>query len=94
MLFDVKKPVEYYVEADGVRSPTFTMKVVELPAVDDAGDSSTSFRRTRASRRRRSKSGGDVAAIAGTEVRVRDHGDDGDAGRRGCSSIPARRRRT
>ena len=33
MLFDVKKPIEYYVEADGVRSPTYTMKVVELPAV-------------------------------------------------------------
>ena len=33
MLFDVKKPIDYYVEADGVRSPTYTMKVVELPAV-------------------------------------------------------------
>ena len=33
MLFDLKKPIEYYVEADGVRSPTYKMTVVELPAV-------------------------------------------------------------
>ena len=31
-----RKPIEYYVEADGVRSPTYTMKVVELPAVANA----------------------------------------------------------
>jgi hypothetical protein len=35
MLFDVAAAVEYYVEADGVRSPTYTMKVVELPAVEN-----------------------------------------------------------
>ena len=33
MLFDVKASVAYYVEADGVKSPTYAMKVVELPAV-------------------------------------------------------------
>ena len=33
MIFDLKQSVEYYVEADGVRSPTFSMTVVELPAV-------------------------------------------------------------
>ena len=33
MLFDVKASMSYYIEADGVRSPTYAMKVVELPAV-------------------------------------------------------------
>jgi hypothetical protein len=33
MLFDVKTPIQYYVESDDVRSATYTMKVVELPAV-------------------------------------------------------------
>ncbi len=32
-LFDVSKPTEYYVEADGVRSPAFRLDVVDLPAV-------------------------------------------------------------
>ena len=33
MLFDLAAPVEYFVEADGVRSEVFTLKVVELPYV-------------------------------------------------------------
>ena len=70
MLFDVKKPIEYYVEADGVRSPGYTMKVVELPAVDNARARVRLSRPTPACRRRRSRSGGDVAALRGTEVRV------------------------
>jgi hypothetical protein len=30
MLFDLKKPIRYYVEADGVRSPEYAMSLVEL----------------------------------------------------------------
>ena len=33
MLFDINAPLEYYVEAEGVRSGTFTVKVVELQYV-------------------------------------------------------------
>ena len=53
MLFDVKTPLEYYIEADGVRSPVYAMKVVELPAVETSS-SSTCFPRIPALRRRRS----------------------------------------
>src|SRR5262245_4700508 len=34
MLFDLKKGIRYYVEADGVRSPEYGMTLVELPAVE------------------------------------------------------------
>ncbi len=33
--FRVKRPVQYFVDADGVRSPTYAMNVVELPAVEN-----------------------------------------------------------
>ena len=33
MLFDVSAPMDYYVEAEGVRSGTFSLKVVEMPYV-------------------------------------------------------------
>ena len=32
-LFDVAAPVEYFVEANGVRSPDYTLKVVDMPYV-------------------------------------------------------------
>ena len=33
MLFHLDKDTEYYVDSNGVRSPTFTLKVVDLPTV-------------------------------------------------------------
>ena len=33
MLFDLAGPVDYFVEAAGVRSPIYTLKVVDLPYV-------------------------------------------------------------
>ena len=33
MLFDLAGPIDYFVEAAGVRSPTYTLKVVDLPYV-------------------------------------------------------------
>ena len=33
MLFDLALNVEYYVESDGVKSPTYLMTLVDLPAV-------------------------------------------------------------
>ncbi len=70
MLFDVKASLAYYVEADGVKSPTYTMKVVELPAVSRRWRWSTSIRRTPGCRRRRSKWAATWRRCAGTEVRV------------------------
>ena len=34
VLFHLEKTTEYYVESNGVRSPTFSMSVVDLPTVD------------------------------------------------------------
>ena len=47
--------LEYFVEADGVRSPTFTMKVVDLPTVDNARARVPLPGLHRPARRRRSK---------------------------------------
>ena len=33
MLFDVAAPIDYFVEAVGVRSPVYTLKVADMPYV-------------------------------------------------------------
>src|SRR4030095_17212490 len=33
LVFDINGPLDYFVEADGVRSDTYSMKVVEVPYV-------------------------------------------------------------
>jgi hypothetical protein len=70
MLFDVKASMSYYVEADGVKSPTFTMNVVELPAVS-ALEMEYIYPAYTGLAPQKVEVGGDVAAIAGTEVRVK-----------------------
>ena len=70
MLFDVKASMSYYVEADGVRSPTYSMKVVELPAVA-ALEIEYVFPAYTGLPPQKVEAGGDVAALAGTEVRIR-----------------------
>ena len=70
MLFDVANALEYYVEADGVRSPTYTMKVVELPAVENL-ELEYVYPAYTGLAPQKVESGGDVAALRGTQVRVR-----------------------
>ena len=70
MLFDVKKGIEYYVEADGVKSPTYAMKVVELPAVSKL-ELEYVFPSYTGMPPQKFEEGGDVAAIKGTQIRVR-----------------------
>jgi hypothetical protein len=70
MLFDLEKPIEYYVEADGVKSPTYSMTIVELPAVAKM-ELEYVFPAYTGLPPQTIEGGGDVAAIAGTEVRVR-----------------------
>src|SRR5690606_2958023 len=70
MLFDVAANVEYYVESDGIRSPTYRMTVVELPAVDVL-ELEYVYPSYTGLPPKRVESGGDVAALRGTEVRVR-----------------------
>ena len=69
MLFDVKKPVDYYVESDDVRSSTYHMKVVELPAVGKL-ELEYVFPAYTGLAPQKVESTGDVAALRGTEVRV------------------------
>ncbi len=70
MLFNVSKPIEYYVDSDGVRSPTYSMKVVNLPAVENL-ELEYVFPAYTGLPPQKVESGGDVAALRGTEVRVR-----------------------
>jgi hypothetical protein len=70
MLFDLKKPIEYYVEADGVKSPNYTMKIVELPAVENL-EIEYIYPAYTGLAPQKIDSGGDVAALRGTEVRIR-----------------------
>jgi hypothetical protein len=70
LLFDLSQSLDYYVEAAGVRSPTFALKVVELPYVKQL-DLELHFPAYTALEPRTIEDGGDVAALAGTDVRLK-----------------------
>ena len=67
MLFHVDKGTEYYVEANGVHSPTFTMTVLDLPTVGKL-ELEYHFPAYTGMPTQKVDIGGDVAAIRGTEV--------------------------
>jgi hypothetical protein len=70
MLFDVPSTLDYYVEAGGVRSATYTLKVVDLPYVQRL-ELEYHFPAYTGLAPRKIEDGGDVAVLRGTEVRVR-----------------------
>ena len=70
MLFDLAEPVEYYVEAAGVRSPVFNLTVVELPYVKQL-DLEYHFPTYTGLAPRTVEDGGDVATLRGTDVNVK-----------------------
>ncbi len=70
MLFDLAAPVEYFVEAAGVRSAVFTLKVVELPYVQKL-ELEYHFPPYTGLPPQKIEDGGDIAVLRGTEVRVR-----------------------
>jgi hypothetical protein len=70
MLFDVPGTLDYYVEAAGVRSATYTLKVVDLPYVQRI-ELEYHFPAYTGLSPRKIEDGGDVAVLRGTEVRVR-----------------------
>ena len=70
MLFDVAEPVEYFIEAAGVRSPVFNLKVVELPYVKQL-DLEYHFPSYTGLAPRTVEDGGDIAALRGTNVNVK-----------------------
>lgn len=70
MLFDLADSLDYYVEAFGVRSPNYTLTVVELPYVKQL-DLEYHFPAYTGLEPRTVEDGGDVAALSGTEVRLK-----------------------
>ena len=71
-LFDVKEPLEYYVEANGVRSPTYRLSVTDLPFVQRI-DLEYRYPAYTGMAPEQVQNGGDIAAPKGTNVIVRAH---------------------
>lgn len=69
MLFDLAEPLEYVVEAAGVRSPVFKLNVVELPYVKKL-DLEYTYPAYTGLEPRKIEDGGDVAVLKGTDVRL------------------------
>jgi hypothetical protein len=70
MIFNVGAPLEYYVEADGVRSTLFKIVVVDAPYVERL-ELEFHFPAYTGLDPQKVEDGGDIAVLAGTEVRVR-----------------------
>ena len=69
LLLGVPEPTEYFVESNGVRSPTFTIDVADLPYVDQM-DLTYYFPSYTGLPPRTVEGGGDVAALTGTVVEL------------------------
>ncbi len=69
LLLNVAEETRYYVESNGVRSGTFTLGVADLPAVDRL-EMEYHFPSYTGLAPRRFEYGGDVAALAGTTVKL------------------------
>src|SRR6185436_11958697 len=67
VLFHLDKTVEYLVESNGVRSPIFSLSVVDLPTVSEL-NLEYHFPAYTNLEPRKQEGGGDVAAIRGTDV--------------------------
>jgi hypothetical protein len=70
MLFDLAAPISYFVEANGVRSDVFTLKVIDLPYVQRL-ELEYHFPAYTGLPPQKVEDGGDIAVLKGTEVRVR-----------------------
>ena len=70
MLFDVAGPLEYFVEAERVRSATFNLKTVDVPFVERL-ELEYHFPAYTGLEPQKIEDGGDIAVLRGTEVRLR-----------------------
>jgi hypothetical protein len=70
LIFDLAGPIDYFVEAAGVRSSVYTLKVVDLPYVQRL-ELEFHFPAYTGLEPRKVEEGGDIAVLRGTEVRVR-----------------------
>ena len=68
--FSVREPLEYYVSAANVRSPTYSVNVVDLPVVENLAVTYTFPDWTERESETRDP-GGDVRAILDTEIEIR-----------------------
>lgn len=68
-MFDVTQSGNYYVEADGIRSPTFQITVTDLPAVKRVGVE-LQFPAYTGLKVEKVEDGGDIAAVKGTRVQL------------------------
>jgi hypothetical protein len=69
LLLNLTEETEYFVEANGVRSPTFTIEVADLPYVDRM-DHTYYFPAYTGLEPRQVEEAGDIAALAGTRVEL------------------------
>lgn len=70
MLFDLGAALDYFVEAAGVRSPVYMLKVVDLPYVSRL-ELEYHFPAYTGLAPQKVEDGGDIAVLKGTEIRVR-----------------------
>src|SRR6185437_16829459 len=69
-LFDLAAPIEYFVEANGVNSKHFNLKVIDLPYVQRL-ELEYHFPAYTGLAPQKVEDGGDIAVLKGTEVKVR-----------------------
>jgi len=72
LLIDVQSPLRYYVESKGVRSPTFTVKVVDIPRVEKIS-LTYNFPAYTGMPPQTVENEGDISALKGTKVDLRIH---------------------
>ena len=70
LLFDLEEPTDYFVDAVGVQSSTFTLDVIDLPYVERL-ELEYHFPDYTGLEPRLVEEGGDIAVLRGTEVRLR-----------------------
>ncbi|MEO7998626.1 MAG: DUF4175 family protein, partial [Gemmatimonadaceae bacterium] len=69
-MFDLTRPTEYYVDANGIQSPTYKLTVTNLPTVNKM-QMDLKFPSYTGMPTEHIEEGGDVAAVVGTTVTVR-----------------------
>src|SRR5262247_332238 len=69
IIFGVKTATEYFVDADGVKSSTYTLKVVDVPYVDKLA-LEYKFPAYTGLEPEKIEDGGDIAVLRGTDVKV------------------------
>jgi len=69
IIFGVKTATEYFIDADGVKSSTYTLKVVDVPYVDKLA-LEYKFPAYTGLEPEKIEDGGDIATLRGTDVKV------------------------